>query len=195
MWCLNQRLWVQHVSYKDKEPTQPACGAALAFASPSALFPSSSSPWALIRDPSSHSGTTLRLFQLLPLPFWREFLNWQLEHDPKRRTDAIRQKTEKRKLRRGRAFLWTWFSRVTKDERKNKTWQSPQPTVRPRPWLCISVCISVCMSVCVFPTTLQTMRATRWVTQLCLCGIDWQRQRQRQVHVELCAYSQHMLTL
>lgn len=80
----------------------PACAAALASAALVSLFQSSSSsPCALIRDPSSHSGTTLRHFQLLPFPFCREFLNWQLEHDPNRRTDAIRQKKERVRGRQG----------------------------------------------------------------------------------------------
>lgn len=84
-------------------PTPPACEAALALDAPSSLFHSSfSSPCALIRDPTSHSGTTLRHFQLLPFPFRRELLNWQLEHDPNRRTDAIRQEEERMKGGRGR---------------------------------------------------------------------------------------------
>ena len=47
-----------------------ACEAALALAAPVSLFQSSSSsPCALIRDPSSHSGAALRDFQRLPFPF------------------------------------------------------------------------------------------------------------------------------
>lgn len=91
-----------HPMQTHRGPTPPACEAAWALAAPVSLFQSSSSsPCALIRDPRSHSGTTLRHFQLLPFPFWRVFLNRQLEHDPNRRTDAIRQKTERVRGRRG----------------------------------------------------------------------------------------------
>lgn len=78
--CIKTLCWWLHTHIT------PAWDAAWSLATPQSL---SSSPCALIRDPSSHSCTTLRDFQRLAFPFSRAFLNWQLEHDPKRRTDAI----------------------------------------------------------------------------------------------------------
>lgn len=143
-------------THTQRGPTPPACEAALAWAAPFSLFQSSSSsPCALIRDPSSHSGTALRHFQLLPFPFGREFLNWQLEHDPNRRTDAIRWTKERVRGRQGQKhrreeeaarFYTLMFLWMTKDKWEKRTEWPSHPTARPRPRPCISVYVCACVS-------------------------------------------------
>lgn len=123
--------------------TPPACEASLSLAAPVSLFQSSpSSPCALIRDPSSHSGTTLRLFQLLPSSFRREFLNWQLEHEPNRRTEAIRQeeeRVERRQRGEGKKKL-VWCHVSLHDESWMREWVwTAHSTHGPRPRPCVRV--------------------------------------------------------
>lgn len=148
---LLQNIVLKALTYSGQTP--PACEAASALAAPVSLFQtSSSSPCALIRDPSSHSGTTLRHFQLLPFPFRREFLNWQLEHDPNRRTDAIRQKKERVKGRRGpkrtrEEEAECFYCHVSLGDRRRmreEVWTA-QSTHRPRPRPCVRVCACVCV--------------------------------------------------
>lgn len=80
-------------SWNENQRRAPlACEVPRAFAAPVFVFQtSSSSPWALIRDPNSHSSAALWLFQHLSFLCSRAFLNRQLEHEPNRRTDAIRR--------------------------------------------------------------------------------------------------------
>lgn len=88
---LSHRSFEQNVlKWQRRAPL--ACEASWALTASVFVFQSSSSsPWAFNRDPSSHSSAGLWLFQHLTFLCSTAFLNRQLEHDPNRRTDAIRR--------------------------------------------------------------------------------------------------------